>query len=366
MKRNAKLDGLRFLFAVAVMILHSNTFQEKGHWFPGAVMGVEFFLILSGYLMAVSIQKKNERGEEIEDLGQETWDFLARKLRSFMPELLASLIIGFSWMEVVWQDGSIRLLVKRLLSIVWEPLLLSTAGFGTVRINGVDWYLSAMIFAMLILYPICRKYFSMSTHVIMPAAAILIFGYFCREYGKTSGVYTEIGFVYKCLLRAFAGLALGLSCYPIITGLKKRKYTERQRILLTVAETVIYLGVFGYMFRYSKKQFDMVCLLMIVVGFCITSLEQGCLDHLFSQKVCAYLGKASLIIFFSHSYIGRALGVLLPGRPYLYVLGIYVALSAINAGAVYALAVFIRRHFFLQHSERAMQNAQNIQFDKKQ
>lgn len=62
MKRNAKLDGLRFLYAVPVFLLHSMNFHTKGYIFPGGALAVEFFLIMSGYLMAVSIDKKYQRG----------------------------------------------------------------------------------------------------------------------------------------------------------------------------------------------------------------------------------------------------------------------------------------------------------------
>ena len=62
MKRNAKLDALRFLYAVPVFLLHSGNFHPEGYLFPGGALAVEFFLILSGYLMAVSIDKKYHRG----------------------------------------------------------------------------------------------------------------------------------------------------------------------------------------------------------------------------------------------------------------------------------------------------------------
>lgn len=343
MKRNAKLDGLRLLYAFAVFIFHSHYFHPEDYYFRGGALAVEFFFIVSGYFMAVSIEKKYQRGVS-EDLGQETWAFLGGKIRSFLPELLASLIIGVFWMQVVWQDHGIRLIVKRLLSQVWEPLLLYMAGFSSPGrpINGADWYLSTMIIAMLILYPICRKYFSMSTHVIMPAIAIFVFGYFCRVYGKTSGVLKVTALGYKGMIRAFAGIALGVSCYPIITALKNREYTKKQRIFLTAAETLLYLGIFGYMFRYSKKQFDIICLLMITVAFCITCMEKGCLDHLFSQKICGFLGKYSLLLYLSHHYIAEALGVLFPGRTYWKVLCLYVFLTAVNSGLVYLLSRWIR------------------------
>ncbi len=346
MKRNAKLDGLRFLYAVPVFLLHSGNFHPEGYLFPGGALAVEFFLILSGYLMAVSIDKKCQRWGVAEDLGQETWEFLGGKLRAFMPELLASMIIGFFWMEVVWRDNSIRLIAKRLLSLVWEPLMLYMAGFGNTRIIGAAWYLSAMMLAMLILYPICRKYFSMSTHVIMPAIAIFVFGYFCRVYGTTAGVLKVTAFAYKGMIRAFAGIALGVSCFPVITALKNREYSKTQRFLLTAAETLLYLAIFGYMFRYSKKQYDVVCVLLITVAFCITCMEKGCLDHLFSQKICGFLGKYSLLLYLSHHYIAKALNVLFPERTYWKVLCLYVFLTAVNSGCVYLLSRVIRKYGF--------------------
>lgn len=359
MKRNAKLDALRFLYACAVFFAHSYVFKEKGYLFRGGRISVEFFFILSGYLMAVSIQRTMSTVGPAVDLGEETWAFLGKKIRSFMPELLASLVIGFFWMEVTWQDASIRLIGKRLLSAIWEPLLLYMSGLGNTKINGVDWYLSAMILSMLILYPICRKYFSMSTHVIMPAIVILIYGYFCRFDGTTTNVLTEMGFFYKGTVRAFAGLALGVAGYPIITALKEREYTQKQRVLLTIAETVIYIAIFGYMFKYSKKQYNMIFVLFIFVGFCITCMEKGCLDHLFSQKICSFLGKSSLLIYLSHGYTRNALCLFFPNRPYSQMLCLYALSTAINAVLTYFLAGFIRRKFFSGQSKIVGSNERN-------
>ena len=180
----------------------------------------------------------------------------------------------------------------------------------------------------------------------MPAIAIFIFGYFCRVYGKTVGVETVTALGYKGLIRAFAGIALGASCYPIITALKSREYTKTQRIALTVAEMLLYLAIFGYMFRYSKKQYDVICVLLITIAFCITCMEKGCLDHLFSQKICGFLGKYSLFLYLSHHYIAKALNVLFPERTYWKVLCLYVFLTVVNSGIVYLLSKFIRRKLY--------------------
>ena len=343
MKKNGKIEVLRFLFSVAVLLLHSKTFWPKGYIFPGGALSVDFFFILSGYLMAVSIEKK---GTEVTDLGRETQQFLGKKICGFLPEYLVAWALGFLYMEIKWQDGSLVLLIKRVLRCVWEPLFLGMAGFGKVRVNSVDWYLSAMLLAMLILYPLCRKYFSMSMRVIMPAIAIFIYGFFFLEYGTTIDVYRSLGLNYKGTVRAFAGISAGVGLFPLIQWMQNAHFSRKLKIGLTILEPILYGAIFAYMFQYSKKEWDFACLLFIVVAFCITCSRQGLLDHWFDHKACYFLGKHSVLVYLSHVYVGRVLAVLLPEASYGCLLILYVTLTMVNCVVVYCLARRLRRKWF--------------------
>ncbi len=60
MKKNGKIELLRFVFALTVVIFHLNV-----DWYNHGLqlmyhgnMGVEFFFLVSGFLMARSIQQR--------------------------------------------------------------------------------------------------------------------------------------------------------------------------------------------------------------------------------------------------------------------------------------------------------------------
>ncbi len=343
MKRNGKIELLRFLFGAAIVILHSNTFKESGSFFPRASLGVDFFCLVSGYLMAVSISKKNSAGPSA-DLGKETQNFLKRKIGALMPDFLIAYVIGFCVMQIRWHDSGIFELLKRFARCIWEPLFLTMAGFGDVRTNGVDWYLSAMILSMLVLYPLCRKYFSMFTRVIGPILAFLILGYFYLEYKTTVSVYARVGLNYKGTLRVFAEIALGASCYPLIQYLQGLRLTKTAKFLISLAEGSIYGMIFFYMAAAKDASSDFACLLLIFVGTCLAWSQQGLFSGCFNNQLCAFLGKISLPLYLSHIYWGRVVTICFPGRTYVETLKIYLLLALITTVFIYSVSEILRRN----------------------
>lgn len=343
MKRNGKIELLRFLFAAAILIQHSETFAENGSFFPHAALGVDFFCLVSGYLMAVSISKKNCAGPSV-DLGKETQSFLKRKISALMPDFLIAYVIGFFVMQFKWQDSGILEFLKRFAQCIWEPLFLTMAGFGSVRTNGVDWYLSAMILSMLVLYPLCRKYFSMFTRVIGPILAILVLGYFCLKYKTTVSVYARVGLNYKGTLRVFSEIALGASCYPLIQFLQSLKLTKPAKFLISLLEGSMYGMIFLYMALAKSSSNDFACLLLIFVVTCLAWSQQGMFSGFFNNKLCAFLGKLSLPLYLAHSYWRWVMTICFPGRTYLELLKIYILLALVTTVFIYSVSEILRRN----------------------
>ncbi len=56
--RNGEIDFLRFLFSLIILLRHSSNIVGK-KWYPflGGAFAVEFFFLVSGYLMMASIHK---------------------------------------------------------------------------------------------------------------------------------------------------------------------------------------------------------------------------------------------------------------------------------------------------------------------
>lgn len=90
--RNAELEMLRFVFAICILGIHLGNVSDFSYFHNGHI-GVEFFLILSGILMAQSYHKSKDKEWFINNsVGTNTVQFIIKKIRVFLPLLLV--IIG--------------------------------------------------------------------------------------------------------------------------------------------------------------------------------------------------------------------------------------------------------------------------------
>ncbi|MCI8455418.1 MAG: hypothetical protein HFE84_12525 [Lachnospiraceae bacterium] len=64
--RNERIDALRFVFCIMIIVYQSNKFWGQSVYFAkGWYIGFEFFFLLSGYFLMCSIESVNKRGVEL-------------------------------------------------------------------------------------------------------------------------------------------------------------------------------------------------------------------------------------------------------------------------------------------------------------
>ena len=97
-KRNCELDLLRFIFSVIVMFFHGKKMFDSydGGLFQYGYTAVEFFFVVSGYLMALSAQKYTG-----ENIAADTFDFMKKKLKTLIPFLLGAFAVSFISVEII-------------------------------------------------------------------------------------------------------------------------------------------------------------------------------------------------------------------------------------------------------------------------
>ena len=167
-KINGKIEFLRFLFAVIIVIHHSRSFLgDDIAPFLGGSLAVEFFFFVSGYLMMATIERKNCAGKP-EYIGKETAQYVLKKWGSVLPESIISWMLGFMILNLA-QKRPLKDMVVRLIDGIWEPFFVTMTGLGKGGINGVVWYISAMLLCMAILYPLLRKYHDVTIQLSIPS-----------------------------------------------------------------------------------------------------------------------------------------------------------------------------------------------------
>ena len=139
-------DLLKFVFAIIIVLYHSkNLVEVEGtSIFTLGVISVDFFFLVSGYFLAVGIDKKPYA--EGVTLGQDTRNFMLHKICGFLPNYYIAWVIAFLVRHLYRAPYSGSVAVD-LLEGIRELNFLEMTGIGEggYIVNNVTWYLSAML-----------------------------------------------------------------------------------------------------------------------------------------------------------------------------------------------------------------------------
>lgn len=349
-KRNGRIDFLRCLFAVIIMLHHSRyVLGYDNSIFIGGSLAVEFFFMVSGYLMMNTVAKRNAADQKSgtkPNLGRETWQFIRHKIGGFLPEFLIAWIIGFLIVASIEGWSGIHLW-HVLRDDFWELSLLKMSGVFTGGIDGVIWYLSAMLLCMAVLYPLLRRFTDVMTHIVCPLTAIMLMGYLCQTQDSPRDPTKFLHLVFKGDVRAMAELCMGVVIWMAVQHLQKVNWTRFAKALLGLCEIALYLMVIQYMWDQKPTSTDYFYIFLMMIAVLLSFADTGALKSLFhgSGKVTSFLAKYSTALYFSHLYLAQHINTLLPEDTYSgkFRLAVYIIWSLVNGFVVMGLASLARR-----------------------
>ncbi len=339
--RNGKIDLLKFLFSLCVVLNHAKYILPKGvkGMVSGYSLSVEFFFLVSGCLLMTSIEKA-ERTSTL-SLGKETGIFMLRKYKSLYPDVAVAYIVRVAIMCVFTSAELVPLIEKSW----FDAFLLISTGLRGKAVMSVTWYVSSMLICMMILYPFIRKYKDAALNIVLPLGILLLFGFMYRNYGTIRGPMNWNGFVYRGTLRALAELSLGCLCYCLSKKLKNVDFNNVGRAVLAVIEIACY-GVFVvYMATGINGLRDFFYLFILSVGIIISFSGKSLGHELFNNNFFTFLGKFSLPLYLIHSSMSKRLFDIIPAAEALdwkYRLLIYIAVSLASGLAVMFISKIIR------------------------
>lgn len=154
MKKNGEIELLRFVFAMIIVIFHFEFNYGFGIFTQGRI-GVEFFFLVTGVLMAKTTEKVHIESHSIPN---QTYAFILKKIKSFYPCFIVVFVLRCI-LELLVLD-------KIPIAVVCRKVLLSIPGLLLFKMNGIsyeecidvggDWFLSANknVFIIICLCPI--------------------------------------------------------------------------------------------------------------------------------------------------------------------------------------------------------------------
>lgn len=348
-KYNGALDFWKFVFCLVILVFHIGEAYggKKGYILEWGRYAVEVFFIISGYFMCVSATKAEERQADI-SLGKETFGFILHKIKRILPAYLFCYVLGIGvWFvesgQYIFQESGLLGLFIKTVKMLPNFLLLFMSGVQGTKVVMITWYISAMLIAMLVIYPLLRKYKDMYTLVVAPVTALLISGYFYNVSGY-NGFDAYDGVITHGILRAVVGINIGCLAYMLAEYMKTKDYSKSVRILLACAEIGLYLLTIFMMHNGGKK-----CVfynnILILFAVAITASKQSAVSKWFDNKVSRFLGEASLYIYLCQSPARVAVRYVFPdisyGTAFLYIGVLTIALAALGMVIVKAVSTAV-------------------------
>lgn len=154
MRRNTFLDIMKVVCAFAILSYHSTyltTPKSTPIIFKSGYIAVEFFFLLTGYFMIMHVDKLSI----CKNLGKECISFIMSKIMIILPYYIFAWLISLILIHIP-HNFSFFSICTTIIKSLYPTLFLDMAGLGGFAIVGSTWYISAMLIALSILYPLLR------------------------------------------------------------------------------------------------------------------------------------------------------------------------------------------------------------------
>ncbi len=303
--KNGKIEFARFVFAIVIMFFHigqkflpsdyitfaGTTFFKNG-WF-----GVEFFFVVSGYLMASAALKKQN---DLTDISKDTFRFLSKKIFSILPFHIIVFFVSFIYCffaKGIIYGGATAFLVDSMPNF----FLVQRSGLFGVDVLGVEWYISDMLISMLLCYPLCLKNYKVFSRIIAPATAIFLVGYLIKTTGSLNGSTDWSVFFSKTFLRAVSEICAGVFTFEVCRNLKKLNFTKKDKLFLTVVEVFSYYMIILFIVLDLPKKYSGTFLIFICLAVMLSFSNITYGNKFFNNKFVFFLGKVSLPLYLCQS-----------------------------------------------------------------
>ncbi|UXY15739.1 acyltransferase [Chitiniphilus purpureus] len=276
------LEGMRGIVAIAIIFFHT-TF----HW-PG-YLGVEFFMMLSGFVMAHTCLDRPDRPEG--------GLFVLQRLARLYPLHLAALLLFIAtyllryghWPD--YSDGTLFTLIQQL-------LLLHNVGFNPQGLtwNYPAWSVSVELWVNLIVFFVVPLRVR-SVHLLLLAlAGYLVIYNLSRQLDVHHGLYWS--WLAAGMVRGLAGFLLGWFAYRASRRLAALGGGMLSWSLAELLPLLALLPILVIPVRNSP--FDFVAVILMLAMMLALAQERGVLSRLLAIPPLQYLGRISYSIYLVH------------------------------------------------------------------
>ena len=203
--------------------------------------------------------------------------------------IACSFAVVFALIRALSGDRGTDVLMDKIPSL----FLLQTFQFsGSSRsFLGAEWYISTMLLVLFVLFPFAIKLKNTFMGIIAPVAGLSLLSYNALNHAVLIGTSHNI--------RGFQDICLGVGCYYAWTLFKNYELSKKQKIAVTLIETLCYAVVIVYCFSTANEKYQIYTALLLCVAVTLTFSGKGLVgeSNIFDKELVYRLGKWSIPIY---------------------------------------------------------------------
>lgn len=293
MKRFLVLDSFRGCCAIAVMIYHSHamlTFTET-RFFRSADYFVEFFFILSGFVLTHTYTQRLDSAGRLRD-------FLISRIFRLYPLHVVMLVvfIGLEALKMVAERHGVAFAnesftgARAPVEVIPNLLLIQSwwPGFSAMSFNFPSWSISIEFYLYLLFGTITLWLPGRTRWVASSIVVLAILG--MVTHNSTMTIYS---------LRGLSGFFAGQLTYLLYQRLHDVKWNAWLATLLEVAA----LGAIYCVLSFMSGSRELILLPLFCITVLIYSFEAGALSAWLRGRVFEWLGTLSFSIYMIHASV---------------------------------------------------------------
>lgn len=340
--QNNAFEFYRFLFAVIIFILHFwgyGNFESRNGRFQGGYLAVEFFFMLSGFLMMAKISEENFQkfpGGEIL-----TVKYFVSRLKRLMPQYWTSLAILLLVEKWIIPDFNLKKSILKGFPEIFSIQIILCIG----KINYQLWFVSGLLWAGALVYYLLHKKTEFFVYIVFPLGLFMFCGYLYKNVGHIALIDNEKIFL-GGFFRAFFEIGFGCTIYLIYKNIKHYKYPFW---IMSVLEIGLIAVILIIMWRTYIDYKDFLMVFLIAGHILVTALNRGCISRFMqNHRFPRVLGSISYLFYLSSLTFQRIAMYKFPGLPFWPVT---IVLILVTTGYAFILT-FISHHFSRQRKSK--------------
>lgn len=323
--KNYRIQFWRIIFTYIIALYHlNNSYGRNTSWY----IAVEFFFILSGYLLVKKFEQLEEKGKELS-----AWSYTGQKYLNFLPHHLAAFVPAF--LVYIWAENlGLAQAAWAAVRHVWVVFLVQTVGISVqppFAVQTQTWYLSVLLFMGALIWYLLKNHKRLFTEIITPFSVMIIYAYLYRNYANVNEHQEVLGvFLNTAWLRGFSAMNCGVIAYY---GAKRIRNSTCSMKIRQLFGGVSFLG-FASVIVASAYCWRTVYDFFFIPVLTVSCMFAFCTDgtgKIFHNAVIDRLGSLTLAIYLNHKMfrtIFKQYFTVLDWNIYLFYIVLITAFSA--------------------------------------